>query len=119
MTVLIVDDNRLMRGMVRAVVTPLDAVVHECSDGDEAVVRCAALKPDWVLMDVSMPRMDGLTATRQIMASVPGTRVLIVTEHADPALRTAAVAAGARGYVLKENLFEILDYLISAGSENQ
>ena len=61
-------------------------------------------QPDIVLMDVRMPRMDGLAATRQIREFHPGARVVIVTDYDDEDLRKAAMEAGARGYVLKQNL---------------
>ncbi|MFI5234626.1 MAG: response regulator [Gemmatimonadales bacterium] len=109
--ILIVDDSSRMRAMIRALLAPLGARVHECTDGDEAVARYDELSPDWVLMDVAMRRLDGIAATRQIRSAHADARVLIVTEHADPALQIAAAEAGAAGYVLKENLFEILDHL--------
>ena len=111
MDVLIVDDNSQMRAVIRALIDPLGFRVVECADGDEAVARYAELRPAWVLMDVTMQRMDGITATRRIRADHPDAQVLMLTEHADPGLRQAAFEAGASGYVLKEHLFEILDHV--------
>lgn len=108
---MIVDDNSRMRAMVRALVEPLGAEIHEFADGDEAVRGYDEVTPDWVLMDLAMQRMDGISATTRIRDRHPAARVLIVTEHADPDLQRAAARAGAAGYVLKENLFEILDHL--------
>lgn len=112
--IMIVDDNSRMRAMVRALVEPLGARIHEFSDGDEAVKGYDELAPDWVLMDLAMQRMDGISATTRIRDRHPGARVLIVTEHADQDLQAAAARAGATGYVLKENLFEILEHLSPA-----
>lgn len=111
MNIMIVDDNSRMRAMVRALVEPLGAEIHEFADGDEAVRGYEDVGPDWVLMDLAMQRMDGLSATTRIRDRHPSARVLIVTEHADQDLRNAAARAGATGYVLKENLFEILEHL--------
>jgi DNA-binding NarL/FixJ family response regulator len=76
-------------------------VVGEAGDGREAVELCHILRPDLVLMDVSMPGIDGITATRKIKAELPQTGVLMLTAHADQDLLLEAVRAGAAGYVLK------------------
>jgi CheY-like chemotaxis protein len=107
MSLMIVEDNEPMRRMIRSMVADLAERIDECGDGAEACVRYAVDQPDWVLMDIAMPRMDGITATRQITAAFPDARVLIVTDYDDPELREAARAAGACGYVLKENLLEL------------
>jgi DNA-binding NarL/FixJ family response regulator len=85
-------------------------VVGEAQDGHEAIIRCRELRPDLILMDVSMPKMDGLEATRRIKAEFPETGVLVLTAHADYGFLMDAVKAGAAGYVLKgENPHRILD----------
>lgn len=114
---MIVDDNSRMRAMVRTLVEPIAGEIHEFSDGDEAVREYDSVTPDWVLMDLAMPQMDGISATIRIRDRHPAARVLIVTEHGDSDLRSAAARAGASGYVLKENLFEILDHLRPDGRE--
>ena len=76
-------------------------VVGEAQDGEESIERCRELRPDLILMDVSMPRMDGIEATRKIKAEFPLTSVLILTAHADHRLLAEAVKAGAAGYLLK------------------
>ncbi len=103
--VLLVDDHAFMRVGVKAV---LDkdaslAVVGEAGDGLEGVERCRELRPDLVLMDVTMPTMDGIEATRRIKAEFPSTSVLVLTAHADPGLLKEALKAGAAGYLLKES----------------
>lgn len=77
-------------------------VVGEAEDGREAVGMCRALEPDLVLMDVSMPVMDGITATRQIKAERPRTIVLMVSAHESLEYLMEAVEAGAAGYVIKD-----------------
>jgi DNA-binding NarL/FixJ family response regulator len=101
--VLVVDDHALMRVAMRATLSADNAleVVGEAKDGHEAVARCRRLKPDLILMDVSMPGMDGIEATRRIKMEFPQTSVLILTAHSDQRLLMDAVKAGAAGYVLK------------------
>ena len=110
MKLLIVEDNPQMRRMIRAVVSDLAEAIAECSDGEEAVATYAAQqfsRDDWLLMDLQMPRLGGLEATRRIRAAFPDAQILIVTQFDDPHWRTAATEAGACGYVLKENLLEL------------
>ena len=80
---------------------------HECSDGLEAVRSYELFRPDWVLMDIKMPGMDGLAAAKNIIRDFPGARIIFVTNFDDHDLRDAARRTGARGYVLKERLFEL------------
>ena len=107
MTVLIVDDSAQFRELIRTVLTGLVDEVRECADGDEAVAAYGAQRPDWVLMDFKMARMGGLEATRRILAADRTARVLIVTAYDDAHWRAAAIAAGACGYVLKDNLLDV------------
>ena len=100
---LVVDDHAFMREGIKAILGR-DAsleVVGEAQDGQEALESCRKLRPDLILMDVSMPRMDGIEATRKIKAEFPETSVLILTAHADHRLLMDAVRAGAAGYLLK------------------
>ena len=101
--VLVVDDHAFIRVAINAILTRDSSleVVGEARDGQEALERCRELYPDLVLMDVSMPKVDGLEATRYIKAQSPETSVLILTAHADHSLLMDAVKAGAAGYVLK------------------
>ena len=101
---LVVDDHAFMRVAIKAILGRDDAlveVVGEAQDGEEAITRCRELHPDLILMDVSMPKLNGIEATRKIKAEFPETSVLILTAHDDHRLLMAAVNAGAAGYVLK------------------
>jgi DNA-binding NarL/FixJ family response regulator len=100
---LVVDDHAFMRVAINAILTRDSSleVVGEAKDGQEAIERCQELHPDLILMDVSMPTMYGLEATRKLKAHSPETSVLILTAHADHSLLMDAVKAGAAGYVLK------------------
>ena len=110
MKVLIVEDHPPMRQLIRAVIADLAEAVTECADGGEAVAAYTAHQfghGDRVLMDLEMPGVDGLEATRRLHSAFPDARVIIVTQHGDAHLRTAAAQAGACGYVLKEDLLEL------------
>lgn len=120
MKLLIVDDNPRMRRMIRKVVAGAAEEVFECGDGREAPAAYARHRPDWVLMDIRMAEVDGISATRQIKAGDPEARVVIVTDYDDSDLREAARAAGACGYVVKENLLDLRRLLVNhAGGGRQ
>jgi DNA-binding NarL/FixJ family response regulator len=102
-TVLVVDDDALMRAGLRGVLSSDDriAVVGEAADGAEAVARAAALRPDVVLMDVRMPGVDGISATREVLAAGEDVRVLILTTFEQDDYVFGALRAGASGFLLK------------------
>ena len=107
MRLLIVDDNAEVRGLIKRALARLGAEFAECGDGTEAVAAYTAQRPDFVLMDIEMPVVDGITATRQIIAADPSARIIILTNHDQPSLRQAAQAAGAWRFALKENLLVV------------
>jgi DNA-binding NarL/FixJ family response regulator len=102
--VLVADDHELVRdGFKRMLGYERDlTVVGEATNGREAVELCGDLKPDLVLMDVRMPQMDGLEATRQIKVDHPQISVLVITTYENPDYLLEAIKAGAAGYVLKD-----------------
>jgi len=112
--VLVVDDHALYRrGLVMELENAPDLeVIAEASDGAEAVDSAVALAPDVVLMDVRMPGMDGIEATRRILEAAPTTRVLMLSVSDEPDDLIEAVKAGAAGYLLKET--SIVDIAESA-----
>jgi len=101
--VLIADDDDLMRAGLKAVLSSDETieVVAEAADGRQAISHIRALKPDVVLMDVRMPGMDGITATREIIAATPHARILILTTFEDDDYVFGALTAGASGFLLK------------------
>ena len=108
--VLIVDDHTIVRKGIRALLTEIAGieVVGEASDGQEAVAQANSLRPDVILMDLAMPRMDGIEATRQITTSQPESRILVMTSFATDDKVLPAIKAGALGYLLKESAPEDL-----------
>jgi DNA-binding NarL/FixJ family response regulator len=107
MKILIVDDSEKMRGAIKSFVCGPSDVAFEAADGEEALAAYRAHRPDWVLMDVVMPGAGGIAATREIVRLFPEARVLVVTSYDDPVMREAARAAGARDYVVKDNLLDL------------
>jgi DNA-binding NarL/FixJ family response regulator len=101
--ILIADDHAVLRTGLRMLIgSQRDLeVVGEASDGDEAVRKAAALRPDVALVDISMPGSGGIKAIERIRQATPATRVLVLTMHDVPAYLRAALAAGAAGYVVK------------------
>ncbi len=102
-SVVLVDDHPLVRQGMRAVIDAQSdlAVVGEAANGDQAVKVCVEQKPDVVLMDLQMPALNGIEATKQVRAKCPGTSVLVLTMYDDDAVVFEAVASGASGYLLK------------------
>jgi DNA-binding NarL/FixJ family response regulator len=101
---LIADDHELMRGGLRAMLGTQDdmEVVGEASDGGEAVEQALALRPDVVIMDIRMPRVDGIEATRRLAVHGPSPRVLVVTTFDLDEYVWEALRAGAAGFMLKD-----------------
>ena len=102
-TVLLADDHRMLRDSLRRSLQEHGFdVVGEAADGAEAVRLTAALAPDVVLMDVSMPMLDGVEATRQISRMTSHPQVVMLTMHADGDVMARAIQAGAVGYLVKD-----------------
>jgi DNA-binding NarL/FixJ family response regulator len=119
MRVLIADDHPLFRHGIRALLstTPDIEVVGEAHTGEEVINLAATLQPDVILMDIQMPGMKGIEATRHILHSSPHIRILMVTMFEDEASVFTAIRAGARGYVLKDTeKTELLRAIRAAGS---
>ena len=119
--VLIADDHEIVRQGVRAMLQtqPDLEVCGEAMDGREAVAVAARLKPHLVVMDIAMPEMNGLEATRQIVKNDPSVEVLILTMHESEELVRNVLSAGARGYVLKSDVSENLLSAVHALARHQ
>jgi len=103
--ILLADDHGVLRAGLRALLSaePDMTVVGEAGNGEEAVRMAQRLRPDVVVMDISMPVKDGLSATREIAAELPDTRVLVLTMHAEEEYLLKVLEAGGSGYVLKRS----------------
>ena len=100
---MLADDHKMLReGLRRSMAERGFEVIGEARDGAEAVDLAAALRPDVILMDVSMPELDGVEATRQVKQRVPETRIVMLTMHADQDVLAEAIRAGANGYLVKD-----------------
>jgi DNA-binding NarL/FixJ family response regulator len=100
---MLADDHRMLReGLGRSMREQGFDVVGEASDGAEAVSMAQRLRPDVILMDVTMPEMDGVEACRQVRLDLPGTQVVMLTMHADQEVLASAIRAGASGYLVKD-----------------
>jgi DNA-binding NarL/FixJ family response regulator len=102
--VLLADDHEVVRFGLGVLISGEGdlTLVGTAEDGDQAVAMCSALRPDVVIMDLSMPRVDGVTAIRRIRAQQPSVRVLALTSHSQESFARRALAAGADGYLLKD-----------------
>jgi len=94
-------------------------IVGEAADGLEALDKADRLHPDLILLDVTMPRMNGLEACRLLRQKVPDLEILFVTQHDSPHMMREALDAGARGYVLKSNAARDLPEAVKAVSEHR
>ena len=115
---MLADDHRMLReGLRRSMTEHGFDVVGEASDGAEAVDMAGELSPDVILMDVTMPELDGVEATRLVKAANPAIRVIMLTMHADQEVLAAAIRSGASGYLVKDcSTEEIADAIRSAVS---
>ena len=113
MRVLLADDHQILRdGIRRGLEAAGKTVVGEADNGEEAVELVRATTPDVVLMDLSMPVLDGVSATRRIAEEFPAVKVVVLTMHDDPQRTRAALEAGAHGYLTKGTSFaDVLDTL--------
>jgi len=114
MKIMLVDDNEKVRLLIKKILKENFEIIEqiwECSSGEEAIALYQRYKPDIVLMDIQLKQMDGLTATKLILAANVTANVLIITQYDDPAYQEAAKQAGARAFILKDNLLGIPDLI--------
>ena len=112
MRILIMEDNASVRKLMVSLLGRVADDIRERGDGVDAVAAYAQHRPDWVLMDITMGDVDGLTETRRIKTAFPEARIIIVTNLNDRELKEAAREAGACYYVLKQDLFTLPELLL-------
>jgi DNA-binding NarL/FixJ family response regulator len=114
MNILIVEDSRQMRQTIKSFIGDLADGMFECEDGSVVLAAYTLCMPDWVLMDLEMPEVDGFKATRQIKAVFPEAKIVIVSNYDDVELHVAAERAGACAYVAKEDLLALRHILMES-----
>ncbi len=119
--VLVVDDQGLVREGLMTLLEAAEGIkpVAAAADGEEAVALAARHRPDVVLMDLRMPKLNGVEATRQILAARPETEVVVLTTHADEASILDALRAGARGYLTKDAGIAEISRAVHAAANHQ
>ena len=119
--ILIAEDHQTVREGIKLLVNaqPDMEIIGEAGDGEMALKEAARLKPDLVLMDVSMPAMNGLKATKRLRATDPNIKILTLTRHTDDGYLQQILAAGANGYVLKQSApTELVNAIRTIGAGN-
>ena len=111
MTILIVEDNASVRRLLRTVLNGLASEIWECADGADAAAAYAEHRPDVVLMDFQMPKMDGIAATRQLISLDASATVVMVTDHYETGLEREALQAGVCAFTSKIDLLEVAPLL--------
>jgi len=109
--ILIADDNSDVRRMIRSLLEEIDTDLAECSDGGAAIEAYDKFLPEWLLMDINMQPVDGLTAMRAILEKHPEARIIIISQYQDARTRHTALAMGAYAFVGKEDLMSVRDLI--------
>jgi DNA-binding NarL/FixJ family response regulator len=119
--ILIVDDHEIFRRGLRSLLESREEfdISGEAANGLEAVEKAKQLRPDMIVMDVSMPQMDGLQATRLIRRDVPESKILILSQHDSPYMLAAALDAGASAYVTKSQVARCLFAALEAVAQGR
>ena len=121
MTILLADDHEIIRNGLRSLIEKERGleVIGEAGNGRMAIHLARQLKPDVVIMDIGMPDLNGVEATRQITTEVPGVKVLALSMHTDRRFVTGMLKAGASGYMLKDGAFEEMIHAIHVLASNR
>jgi len=113
--ILIADDNSQVRRMIRDLIDDIDSQIIECEDGGGAIAAYDLHHPDFVLMDIHMSPVDGLTASKEILSRHPEAKIIAVTQYQDTSTREAAMSLGVCAFVGKDDLMSPRSLLRQAG----
>jgi CheY-like chemotaxis protein len=111
--ILVVEDNIRVRREIVSLVASQNVTCVECDNGDDAIALYRQFHPAWVLMDIKLPGLNGILATRRILAEDPQAKIAIVTDYNDEEFRRAAERAGAKKYFLKEEMAQLKNFIYS------
>ena len=103
--------------MIRMLIEDIDSEILECSDGGEAIVAYEANLPDFVLMDINMQPLNGLTAAKEILSRHPEAKIIIVSQHQDEQTRETALAIGITAFVGKDDLTPLRDLIVKVDGQ--
>ena len=119
--IILADDHRIIREGLRALLNkdPDVEVMAEAADGRTTVKLCQELRPDVVIMDITMPDLNGIEATQQIISELPDVKVIALSMHSDKKFVAEMLSAGASGYLLKDSAFEELSSALHTVCDNQ
>ena len=115
--ILIAEDNAEVRRMIRNLIEDIDADIVECSDGGEAIETYETKQPDFVLMDINMQPLNGLTAAIEILSRHPEAKIIIVSQHQDVRTRETALSLGITAFVGKDDLTPLRDLIIKKSGQ--
>ena len=110
--IVIAEDNAAVRRMIRNLIEDIDGDIVECSDGGEAIEAYEANQPDFVLMDINMQPLNGLTAAKEILSRHPEAKIIMVSQHQDARTRETAFAIGVTAFVGKDDLTLLRDLIV-------
>jgi len=112
--ILIVDDSRVMRMNMRTVITRMGhEVIAEAADGSEAITACMLHKPDLVIMDITMPVMDGIASSKKILKDIPDMKIIMISSLDHEEWVIEAIKGGAKNYLIKPVRAEILQHAVN------
>jgi DNA-binding NarL/FixJ family response regulator len=115
--VLLVEDHALVRSRVSALLLPACEIVGTAEDGRTAIEAVRTLKPDVVVLDVSLPDITGLEVARHLTRDAPGVSIVFMSAYDDEEIKQAAKGAGGNGYVVKSHLSDLLDAVLRAAQQ--
>jgi DNA-binding NarL/FixJ family response regulator len=116
--IVIAEDKAEVRRMIRKLIEDIDGDIVECSDGDEAIKAYETNQPDFVLLDINMQPLDGLTAAKEILSRHPEAKIIIVSQHQDDQTRATALSIGILAFVGKDDLTPLRDLIIKKSGQS-